>query len=116
MVTYKDTPPGPITLFFEDDATAQCDLLVGADGVRSTVRAVLFEDLAEAAQEEAIAEKCRAYVDAKWAGLVGYRALVPTDALKAEHPDHIALEKPVFVGVSFFLGFSHPGLIYGFRL
>lgn len=35
LVKYKDTPEGALTLFFEDGATTEVDLLIGADGLRS---------------------------------------------------------------------------------
>lgn len=38
----------PIHLSFDDGTTAVCDVLIGADGVKSAVRTSLFEENAEA--------------------------------------------------------------------
>lgn len=63
---------------FEDGSTLTGDVIVGADGVRSAVRAALFETGL-----------------ARFTGHVAWRALVPT----ADLPDHIAKAIPgLFIG------------------
>jgi len=54
-----------VSLAFEDDSRAQHDLVVGADGIHSRVRAALFGE-----------EKPR------FTGVVSYRAVVPTERVK----------------------------------
>ena len=44
----------PVRLEFQDGSTAACDVLVGADGVKSAVRAVLVRELADAARIDQI--------------------------------------------------------------
>ncbi len=55
---------GSIEAWFENGARIECDVLVGADGIHSTVRAALFGD--EAPQ---------------FAGCVAYRGLVPAERI-----------------------------------
>ncbi|EJD50167.1 FAD/NAD(P)-binding domain-containing protein [Auricularia subglabra TFB-10046 SS5] len=66
-------------LTFTDGTTAVCDILVGADGVRSLVRTAMF-DLATNRADESL----RAYGPAMWSGECVYRALVPSGRLAEE--------------------------------
>ncbi|KAI0689374.1 hypothetical protein BC835DRAFT_255975 [Cytidiella melzeri] len=94
LVSYEDIAPNPIVLRFKDGTTAECDVLVGADGIKSAVRRAMFVSLAEEQQDSRHAEAYRQCVDAKFSGVVTYRALVQAEALKAEYPDHPALSQP----------------------
>ena len=87
LVSYEDNPPDPVILRFKDDTTAQCDMLVGADGIRSAVRRTMFTQLADHKQDETYLR----YVDAKWTGIVIYRSLISKEALEAEYPNHMSL-------------------------
>jgi 2,6-dihydroxypyridine 3-monooxygenase len=58
---------------FADDGTERTDLVVGADGIRSTVRGLLFPDLAPA-----------------YAGYVGWRGTLPRDQLPAASAEQLA--------------------------
>ncbi|KAI0966772.1 salicylate hydroxylase [Xylaria arbuscula] len=40
----KDSQAGPITLYFTDGSTHECDILVGADGIHSSVRKMIDPD------------------------------------------------------------------------
>ena len=64
MATLTQDAQG-VTLTFEDGSTARHDLVVGADGIHSRVRAALFGE-----------EKPR------FTGVVSYRAVVPTERVK----------------------------------
>lgn len=76
-------PDGRTTIFlnFEDGTRAECDLLVGADGIFSRVRRELFEGQPEFAQHH-------------FSGQLAYRMSCSPDALRRLHatkPDHAAL-------------------------
>ena len=63
LESYEDSTSNPITLRFKDGTTATCDVLIGADGVKSAVRRSMFADLAAKAQDDAqAAEIGRAHV------------------------------------------------------
>ena len=64
---------GEIVAHFDDGSSARADLLVGADGLRSTVRACLFPD-----------------VQPNYAGYVGWRGIVAESALPAALRDDLA--------------------------
>jgi len=57
---------GAIVAHFDDGSSARCDLLIGADGLRSTVRTCLFPDVQPA-----------------YAGYVGWRGIVAESAFPA---------------------------------
>lgn len=97
VITYEDDPAGPVTIRFSDGTTTTCDVLVGADGVKSAVRKGLFESLAGREEDPAKSAFYKRCVDPRWSGLVMYRALIPTEALKKETPDHFALASPRYV-------------------
>ncbi len=44
LIQVEDTPGGPVTARFEDGSTAEGDLLVGADGIRSQVRQSVMQE------------------------------------------------------------------------
>ncbi|KAF9044499.1 FAD/NAD(P)-binding domain-containing protein [Hymenopellis radicata] len=66
--SYSEQPSGLVHLMFEDGTTATCDILIGADGLKSSVRAAI--------------------------GTVAYRALIPSEKLRAQAPHHAALKTP----------------------
>jgi 2,6-dihydroxypyridine 3-monooxygenase len=65
LVGFYHTGDEVVAQFADGDAV-RCDLLVGADGIRSTVRSLLFPDLRPA-----------------YAGYVGWRGTLPEDRLPA---------------------------------
>ena len=90
----------PVTLHFQDGTTATCDVLVGADGVKSATRAALVEELAQAAssvgragEAAAIREKAQP----RWSGLCAYRTTIPAEALRSRMPTHTLLREPMAV-------------------
>jgi 2-polyprenyl-6-methoxyphenol hydroxylase-like FAD-dependent oxidoreductase len=66
LASFADDASG-ITAHFTDGAVARGDLIVGADGIRSTVRAQVLPD-----------------VEPQYAGYVAWRGLVPEAALPAD--------------------------------
>lgn len=94
----------PIELQFQDGTTATCDILVGADGVRSAVRSAMYSQLADAAlaagKTEEEAARLRAYGDAVFSGYIAYRTLIRKDTLSSEAAAHRALNRHAMVIVS----------------
>jgi salicylate hydroxylase len=88
-----------VDLVFEDGTTASCDVLIGADGVKSVVRKGLLTELSEARagpssrRKEGKEEKdaILGAVNPSWTGTFAYRALIPGDKLRAKDPNHRAL-------------------------
>ncbi|KAF5318623.1 hypothetical protein D9619_010719 [Psilocybe cf. subviscida] len=85
LVSYEETPSG-IILKFQDGTTAQCDMVVGADGVNSAVRRCLVESGRVSNPDCA---------EPRWTGTNVYRGLIDSDAIRRVSPDHNALYKPV---------------------
>ncbi|KAH9939767.1 FAD/NAD-P-binding domain-containing protein, partial [Epithele typhae] len=78
-----DGTTGPVILQFRDGTSASCDLLVGSDGIRSTVRRVMYTRLADAEAGEK-AEVLRSMIEPVWSGWVAHRGLIPTAMLSQE--------------------------------
>ncbi|KAM5530141.1 hypothetical protein V8D89_016197 [Ganoderma adspersum] len=100
LVSYTHTiSPQPATkLYFRDGTTAVCDVLIGADGVKSSVRSAVVKELAVVAQAEGRAEDAQRVLAAgapKWSGTVAYRAVIPSDTLRRHAPQHQVLERPM---------------------
>lgn len=100
---YTQRHNGPIKLWFEDGSAATCDVLIGADGLKSAVRKTLMTEKAQLAQSEgrrAEAADYLASIEALWSGTVSYRAVIPTEALRSRCPNHRVFTQPVQVGSS----------------
>jgi salicylate hydroxylase len=101
--SYKQRPSGLIELLFEDGSTTACDLLIGADGLKSAVRRTLMAEKAEWAKSEkrwAEVADINASVDPVWSGTNAYRAVIPAERLRARSPDHRTLREPTQVSRS----------------
>ena len=98
--SYKQRLSGPIELLFEDGSSSFCDVLIGADGLKSAVRRTFLVEEAELAKSEgkwAEVAKINASVDPVWSGTNAYRALIPAEKLRARNPDHPILKEPTMV-------------------
>ncbi|KAH7905241.1 FAD/NAD(P)-binding domain-containing protein, partial [Hygrophoropsis aurantiaca] len=101
--SYSGNDASPITLTFIDGTTATCDILIGADGVRSAVRGTLMRESAQhsSGKDAKIRLSC---VEPVWSGVTAYRTLICTEKLRARDPNHRALSAPTMANaVSFFL-------------
>lgn len=79
---------GPITLQFSGGKPSRmCDILVGADGIKSSLRPLFLSRLPNP-------EKYLNCYRPMWKGLVAYRGLVPRETLEAVSPGHRALTHP----------------------
>jgi len=95
LTTYDRQPAGSLALHFADDSTATTDVLVGADGIRSSVRKTLFETTDQVVDSDEI----RHYTDASWTGIFVYRAVISVEKLSEMDPDNIALKDFVMVSL-----------------
>ncbi|OAX31983.1 FAD/NAD(P)-binding domain-containing protein [Rhizopogon vinicolor AM-OR11-026] len=93
LTTYDKQLAGFLVLHFADDSVASTDVLIGADGIRSSVRKALFETID---QDVVDPSKIRHYADASWTGTSVYRALFPVKNLSEMNPNHVVLKGPVF--------------------
>ncbi|KAJ7304548.1 hypothetical protein DFH08DRAFT_985774 [Mycena albidolilacea] len=95
--TYTQRESGPTELVFEDGSRTFCDVLVGADGLKSSTRSAFLSERANWMQgrrrwqEAAEIASC---IDPVWSGTIAYRALIPGDRLKATAPGHPVLTTP----------------------
>ncbi|EIW52781.1 FAD/NAD-P-binding domain-containing protein [Trametes versicolor FP-101664 SS1] len=81
-----DTGTGPITLQFTDDTRADCEVLVGADGIRSAARRSMYEAFADEAGRNGEPEEAQRSLDMAdpvWSREISYRGLVSAHKLAA---------------------------------
>ncbi|KAJ8082777.1 hypothetical protein PM082_008633 [Marasmius tenuissimus] len=96
--SYSQRLSGPIELVFEDGTVAYCDVLLGADGLKSAVRRCALSEKSRWAQSEGRYKEAAELlqgVDPVWSGTNAYRALIPADRLQARYPSHRAITTPV---------------------
>ncbi|KZP16276.1 salicylate hydroxylase [Athelia psychrophila] len=82
---YRQSTHAPIQLSFEDGTSATCDVLVGADGIKSSTRRILMREQAKRAREESRPHDLTvlmASLDPYWSGSMAYRARVDAYAGK----------------------------------
>ncbi|KAI5897269.1 FAD/NAD(P)-binding domain-containing protein [Schizophyllum commune H4-8] len=77
---------------------ATCDVLIGADGLKSRVRVGMMERVVSEATRQAGAEDVHALAAAAqpvWSGFVAYRVLISADKLRERAPAHSLLSNPM---------------------
>jgi salicylate hydroxylase len=97
LVSYTQSPDEnePVCLTFDDGSTATCDVLIGADGVRSVVRQKMVDELAvrsELSGKHDDAQKWRDFMAAKFSGVLVYRTVIPSEKLAKINPNHNAFK------------------------
>lgn len=83
------------TLHFADGTTAEADVIVGGDGIKSKVRAAMYDSAhARDCKKGVKREECGRCGRAtpKWTGTVGYRFLIPSERMREVNPEHHALK------------------------
>ncbi|PAV19849.1 FAD NAD(P)-binding domain-containing [Pyrrhoderma noxium] len=103
LVTYSlprdASSSDPIVLHFQDGTSSKCDILVGADGIHSIVRqSLLTFASSELEQGEADKVRLRNKIEPLWSGTIAYRALIPSEKLRALNPSHRTLYSAVNYG------------------
>lgn len=89
LTKYEKQSPGSLILCFADDSTSTADVLVGADGVHSSVRKTFFETVGPGTVDP---NKIRHYSDPSWTGTLVYRSVFPAEKLSKLDPSNVALK------------------------
>lgn len=100
LESYVQRPGAPIMLRFQDGSTATCDVLIGADGLKSAVRETMFHEAAiraESQQRNADSAQLRSLSKPRFSGVFSYRALIPGARLSSISPQHRVLSSAVQV-------------------
>ncbi|KDQ57219.1 hypothetical protein JAAARDRAFT_157371 [Jaapia argillacea MUCL 33604] len=94
--TQPSPSPSPITLSFQDGTTATCDVLIGADGYRSAIRAGMVQEMFDAGVDLGCleGEGVEKLKEPMWSGTVAWRAMVPFQKLEKVLPRHRAMCEP----------------------
>lgn len=106
LVKYTETSKKGTTVYrlhFADETTAEADVIIGADGIKSKTRAAMYEYAhsseckSETRREEC--GRCR-FATPRWTGIVTYRYLIPSEKLRAINPNHRVFDSPALLSVS----------------
>ncbi|KAJ7581783.1 FAD/NAD-P-binding domain-containing protein, partial [Mycena floridula] len=73
----------PAVLYFDDGTTANCDILIGADGIKSATRYGMFAEKAALETDEATKEHILKSAIPRWTGMVAYRGLLSASEAEA---------------------------------
>ncbi|KAF8993910.1 hypothetical protein BDQ17DRAFT_1545816 [Cyathus striatus] len=85
LVSYDESDDN-VVLNFDSQEPQMCDLLIGADGIRSHVRAELINKRFPDEKKS---------INPIWGGTVLYRSLIDAEKVKKAFPDHVSLSKPM---------------------
>ena len=91
VVSY-DEVGDEIHLIFQDGSSATCDILIGMDGIKSTIRRCFLQKRGLSSSSS---------LNPVWDGSVAYRALILADELEKELPGHHAVTMPMMVSQRF---------------
>jgi len=93
LSSYIDEPKhSEVILNFSDGTKATCDVLVGCDGIKSTVRKQMFESLALNGHPQLLQ-----HIEPRFSGTFIYRALISLERLcrEAGSENHQAIHRPM---------------------
>ena len=85
LSNYTISPSEHIQLTFTDGSQVECDVLIGADGLRSAVRRIMSE------------EKPEVPANPIWTGTTCYRYFISTEQLRKRMPKNAALQNNVMI-------------------
>lgn len=89
LTRYNKQSSGSVIIHFADDSTATTDVLIGADGIHSTVRKTLFETLDRGIVDPS---KIGHYINPSWTGSLMYRTVIPAKKLSEIDPKNETLK------------------------
>lgn len=94
LVSYDEIPEsrGSLRLVFENGNTATCDLLIGADGIKSIVRKKFVADHHHPTESGQVPN-----ADPMWSGTFVYRSIIESKLISEQMPNHRLLTTPVIV-------------------
>lgn len=91
LVSYTEHADS-VHLEFMDGSKRTCDLLVGADGIKSTVRRIFLASRP--------GNGCQKSIEPIWTGSYAYRGVIPRHTVLDRFPGHRVTRNPVMVSVS----------------
>jgi salicylate hydroxylase len=100
LESYAQRPGDQIQLRFQDGSTATCDILIGADGMKSVIRKTMFQEAAlwaELQHRNADAAELRSLSELRFSGVLCYRTLIPAARLSSISPNHRVFSSPIQV-------------------
>lgn len=115
LESYVQQAGAPIVLRFQDGSTTTCDILIGADGLKSAVRKTMFNEAslwAESQHRNADAAQLRSLSEPRFSGVLSYRALIPAAKLSSVSPQHRVLSSAVQVSCELLNVSDHGVLSY----
>jgi salicylate hydroxylase len=80
-----------------------CDILIGADGIKSIVRKGMLQEAAtevEVQHRDNQAAELRSLIEPRFSGIFCYRALIPAERLSRISPQHSVFSSHVVVSTS----------------
>ncbi|KAH8107255.1 FAD/NAD-P-binding domain-containing protein [Cristinia sonorae] len=96
LASYSETAEG-VELAFTDGSSASFDVLIGCDGIKSTIRKQMYEEEASKGKPHLLQ-----HVDPIWSGTMTYRSLIPAERLQevAGHKHRVMDDAIVYCGKS----------------
>lgn len=93
LVSYTEHEDS-VHLEFMDGSKGTCDLLVGADGIKSTIRKIFLASRPGNEYQKSI--------EPIWTGSYAYRGIIPRETVLNRFPGHRATRNPVMVSISYY--------------
>ncbi|OJA19703.1 hypothetical protein AZE42_08386 [Rhizopogon vesiculosus] len=96
LTKYDKLSARSLVLHFADESFENTDVLIGADGIHSSVRKTLFEAMDRDLVDPSM---LRHYADPSWTGTLVYRATFPAEKLLETDPNNVALGDFIIVSL-----------------